>query len=94
MVLSLHFLPVIHFIEFAPFIFALLHVLTVAVDDDLDFLVQTDDALVAALLFFACRFGYGKLVINGDLAFLFVFLFVLMEFFNPIYNEQWFALQK
>lgn len=85
---------VIHFIELAPFVFALLHVLTVAVDDDLDFLVQTDDALVAALLFLASRFRNGELVINGDFAFLFVFLFVLMEFFNPIYNEQWFALQK
>ena len=74
--LDLHFLPVIHLVELAPFVLALLHILAVAVDDDLDFLVQTDDALVAALLFLACRFGYGKLVINGNLAFLFVCAFV------------------
>lgn len=37
---------IVDFIVFAFFVFALLYVVAVAVDDDLDFFVEADDALV------------------------------------------------
>ena len=42
----LFFSAVVNFVVFAFFVFALFNVVAVAVDDDLDFLVKTDDAFV------------------------------------------------
>ena len=41
---------VVDLVVFAFFVLALLHVVAIAVNDDLDLLVEADDALVAALL--------------------------------------------
>ena len=47
----LFFGAVVDLVVFAFFVLALLHVVAVAVDDDLNFLVEADDAFIASLLF-------------------------------------------
>ena len=80
--LSLFLLPIINLVILAALVFALLDVVAVAVDDDLDFLVKVDDALVAALLFLEGVVGDGKAVVDADVVLRFVVALVFLETLN------------
>ena len=63
---NLLFFPIINLVILSSFIFSLLNMVAVAVDDDLDFAVEADDAFVGTLLPFEGMVGNGERVVDGD----------------------------
>lgn len=70
---------VVDLVVFALFVLALLHVVAVAVDDDLDFFVEADDALVRALLLLKGVLRNGETVIYFCRMLLLIILFIAFE---------------
>lgn len=79
MLLSLFFTIIIHLVVLPALVFALFHVVAVAVDDDLDLAVEADDALVGALLAAEGVVGDVEAVVDHHVVLLLEVPFVLAE---------------
>lgn len=79
MLLSLFFTIIIHLVVLPALVLALFHVVAVAVDDDLDFAVEADDALVGALLSAEGVVGDVEAVVDHHVVLLLEAPFVLAE---------------